>query len=65
MCSVHVFSNQYPLFFLQVVVNYTTAGEYDLTNQWGQIVDAIIHLAILTRGSFDIKLVPHPVCVKK
>ena len=60
---VCVFESHCPLFFEQILVNYTTAGEYDLTSQWGQIVDAIIHLAILSKGSFDIMLVSCLDCV--
>ncbi|XP_011403538.2 PREDICTED: vacuolar protein sorting-associated protein 13A-like [Amphimedon queenslandica] len=37
-------------------VTYTTAGEYDLSSQWGKVVNALIHFALITKGSFDINL---------
>ena len=43
-------------FFFQVAVAYTTAGEYDLSSEWGQVVNAIIHFALITRGSFNVRL---------
>jgi vacuolar protein sorting-associated protein 13A/C len=39
-----------------VTVNYTTAGDYDLSSQWGKVVDALIHFAFITKGIFDINL---------
>ena len=35
-------------------VNYTTAGDYDLSTQWGKVVNALIHFAAITKASFDI-----------
>ena len=40
---------------LQLAINFTTAGEYDMSSEWGKVVNAVIHFALITKGLFDIR----------
>ena len=40
---------------MQVAVNYTTAGDYDLSSKWGSVVNAVIHFALITKGLFNVR----------
>ena len=42
---------------LQLAINFTTAGEYDMSSEWGKVVNAVIHFALITKGLFDIRYV--------
>ena len=37
-------------------VTYTTAGEYNLSSEWGKVINAIIHFALISSGYFNIRL---------